>query len=290
MTGCFKFFGFIVLFVSVPLSALEVDRLVKPTEAQISQAHLKNNDACGPLAFMYMLKYSKNETFNKGYETLPGTNFESKAKTWIEELYKKPSYSLPGQRLLVPVIGILDFDLPGMVQEFAPEVRRKPTRVQPLRSSVEDKGNNDFVFRIWSAFKNQINQGIPVVVGIYGRFLEDEVWKRRWGHTITVTGVQSRLSNRDYHFYFEYLDPWTGLVHRGFMGEELRTSFETYVRVLDEDKVLVGKYSVMVPTVREKISSPALTLSAPDLFLGYPAVGNQHEIYVVDNLLFFGPE
>jgi hypothetical protein len=187
-----------------------------------------DSNACGPVCVVNALALG-DAACRKALKGLAGDSPAQRAETVVEKFASKKSRDY-GEGKRTRSDGVSCADLTDIAGEV---VAKAGLRAEgQFLDRLEGESDRSFLKRVHELFADGLREGRPPIVSLRSFAAEadlkkkgDYLWNAVAGHFVVITRVPAKLSDHDWGFTFEYVDPESGHVESGYIYLERERAF-----------------------------------------------------------------
>lgn len=230
LTGCTHSVLVIICWLLAFRSGAQPDGFVSVRVAEGSVARQGDLDAnaCGPVCVVNSLSLG-DAACQKALKGLAGDSPAERAQTVVERFASKKSRDY-GEGKRTRKDGVSCADLTDIASKVVAKAGLKSEG--QFLDRQEGESDRSFLKRVHGIFADSLRDGRPPMISRRSFAAEADskkpgeyVWNSVAGHFVVVTSVREKLSDHDWGFTFEFVDPETGHVESGYIYLERERGF-----------------------------------------------------------------
>lgn len=211
---------FATLFFSVVAFAVVLQGKDKTKQRAIVSQKPIGDYACGPCAFLNCLSWSA--PLQSKVKKISGKDLDEKVKTLIDKYGGKPSEAYKQARPRYKEdSGLTWLDMVHFGNDFLKDQGVSWRFKGQYLDREESEKLGAHLRRVHKRYRSSLKKGVPVITSIrsfspyYDEDKKEYFWKGLAGHWVTIVKVQETIAKNEKSFWFQYLDPATGLLEHG---------------------------------------------------------------------------
>ncbi|MEZ5980525.1 MAG: hypothetical protein R3F34_20260 [Planctomycetota bacterium] len=202
------------------------DAWIRLDPPRVVDQHAFAGNACGPAAMATSL-LAEGGAARGAVEGRTDSELITRS---VRTYGTRPSSAYEGSQRFAPASGVCAEDLDLWFDDWRADVGLPPHDAAYL-DRAPDEGDAAFCARVHAILVRSLELGAPPVVRLrsfathWYPARSAYLWDGVAAHWVTIVGVPSELTEGALGFAFDYADPATGTVERGFASVETQRSF-----------------------------------------------------------------